>query len=288
MADNYNYTYHKVIGDQIQVCHGTMAEIIADDIYHIKKKHNQTSRSTLKTPRAMNNNSTSNNSNLNASSIQYHDKVSTPSKISTNAHTKVSTSQLAKTSTATPMNMSNTVATKLAPNIQYSCTAKGVEVTNKTSACDILVVDENESDECMITNVIQKVPYVITPDSSKRKMSCPITKKVKRKPPPVKSTNNAMLSSSSNCFFCTGVECHEKKYGNYCEQVCIEFLKGRNKREVLRSTLFGVYQNNYSCILNWETNKSKETTVFNTGISPVPECMMNGSYTRCLINYQKN
>ena len=31
MCDKFNYTYHKIIGDRMEICYGTIEEILADD-----------------------------------------------------------------------------------------------------------------------------------------------------------------------------------------------------------------------------------------------------------------
>ena len=80
MTDNYTYTYHKVIGDQIQVFYGTINEILANDKNQTKKKSTKQSQIGRKKSTRMNNNK-SRNSNLNASRIQYHDMPTMPTKM---------------------------------------------------------------------------------------------------------------------------------------------------------------------------------------------------------------
>ena len=45
MCDKFNYTYHKILGNRMEICHGTIEEILADDTIpkqkknHIQHKH---------------------------------------------------------------------------------------------------------------------------------------------------------------------------------------------------------------------------------------------------------
>ena len=128
------------------------------------------------------NNNKSSNSNLNTSRIQYHDKSTTP--------------------------------TKMSPNVLSSSTSKAPE-TIDDNLCDIQVYEENELDECMITEVRNNnLPSVITPPALKHKKSSITSIQGKRKLSNLKYTNQKIGSSSSRCFFCMDAQCHEKNMEN--------------------------------------------------------------------------
>jgi hypothetical protein len=265
MDDKYNYTYHKIVGGQMEICHGTIEEILADTTLpntkiSLSATHNQLVRSnTMDSNKKV-------NPKLETSRIEHH------------SDTRDKTSTKPKTITTTTGNNSTNGNKSEGSEISYVGT---------TSV-------KSESDDCIITEVRRKIPVPITPSPRKRRALI-LNRKTSAKngysvDTPVllqRSNKKEKDDISSLCLFCGNKECHDIKYGAYCRNVCVGFIKDKTNRNVCRSKLFEVFQRTYGCILNWEHHKKKGNNLHESVsiINEVPECMMNGSYTQFLIQY---
>ena len=152
---------------------------------------------------------------------------------------------------------------------------------------------KEDSDDCFITEIRNKTPSKITPQRKRKTTSTNHAHRTRTMSSVQNQSSNQNpvkkeKGISSLCGFCGEEECHDFKFGSYCRNVCIDFLKDKRNSNVTRSTLFGIFQSTYGCVLNWELHKTDTNVLVNRNtvtIHVVPECMMNGSYTHCLLHY---
>jgi hypothetical protein len=251
MSEKQNYTYHKFIGNQIVVCHGTIEEIL-EDTNQDERSH----RSTSRTP---------------------------PSFMADTNRSHM----------AREKNSSNTSRSTLPVNnsIMFSSSSEVEEIVEVKSESETSAVQQKslkeDSEDCFITEVRKIPPPLITPTRKRRSVIRRPTK-TPRTLLPTGNGGRKTISNTANCLFCGAEECHDKKYGSYCKQVCMQFMWMKKSSNIVRSTFFEVFQTTYSCVVNWELfKKSADRSNYSANriIHVVPECMMNGSYTECLAKY---